>query len=453
MFATDDTIVAIATPLGRGALGIVRIGGPRSQAIAALVLDHPTPLEPRHATLTRVRDQSSRERGFDEVVVTLFTAPQSYSGEDIVEICAHGSPVVLASVLRAAQAAGARLAAPGEFTLRAFLNGKRDLIQAEAVADLIDASTPLQARVAFDQLDGTLTESIEALDALLLDLVAQLEASLDFPDEGYHFIEPSRVAHDIAAIIGRVDDLLGSATAGRMIREGATVVIAGRTNVGKSSLFNTLAGADRAIVTSIPGTTRDLVTEVIDVEGIAVTLVDTAGSRDASDAVEQAGVERASKARAVADLVLLVLDQSEPLTDVDRALIGETVRSTRVVVINKSDLDCRIDESMLPTDVVRVSAAHDKAFDTLRRAIARSLMGEERLRDAPLVTNSRHVTLLEECRGYLDAAYRAAEDDHATEEFLLTDLHAARVKLDEIAGRRTSEDVLKHIFERFCVGK
>ncbi len=245
-------------------------------------------------------------------MVTIFVAPHSYTGEDVAEISAHGSPVVLESILRRSVAAGARLAEPGEFTLRAFLHGKLDLIQAEAVADLIDAVTPLQARAAFDQLEGTLTSRIVALEDVLFDLVAKLEASLDFPDEGYHFIEPGNLATAIAAIVGGVDALLGSAARGRMLREGAQVAIVGPPNVGKSSLFNALLNANRAIVTPVPGTTRDLLTERADMRGMSVVLVDTAGIREADNEVEQEGVRRARSASSVADLVLVVLDRLPP---------------------------------------------------------------------------------------------------------------------------------------------
>ena len=274
MFATDDTIVAIATPAGRGALGVVRLSGPRARDYAGAILDCGPALQPRHATLTRVTSSDS-VAVLDEVVATFFPAPHSYTGEHVIEITGHGSPVLLQAVLQRAITAGARLAEPGEFTFRSFLNGKRDLIQAEAVADLIDAATPLQARVAFDQLEGTLTERIKAIDAQLFDLIARLEGSLDFPDEGFHFMDPAGAATGIDHLITGIDDLLKKAAVGRMVREGATVVIAGRPNVGKSSIFNILAGASRAIVTSIPGTTRDLVTETVNLDGVAVTLVDT----------------------------------------------------------------------------------------------------------------------------------------------------------------------------------
>jgi len=473
MFATDDTIVAIATPPGRGALGVVRLSGSRTTEIAGTLLACAT-LEPRHATFTRVvRRPDSAERSntgeadpaLDEVVATYFPAPHSYTGDDLVEITAHGSPVILQTIVRSAIASGARLAEPGEFTLRAFLNGRRDLVQSEAVADLIDAATPLQARVAFDQLDGTLTERIEAIDAQLFDLIARLEASLDFPDEGFHFVEPSRAAGDVGEVIAAIDALLAGARKGRLIREGVCVVIAGRPNAGKSSLFNKLAGADRAIVTAIPGTTRDLVTETIDVAGLAVTLVDTAGWRETNDVVESEGVSRGERARAVADLILLVLDRSEPLTADDRRLLDQTASMSRIVVLNKADLKVGLhDDDGAPAsvgadlqvgagDAIVVSARCDQGIDRLRDAIAFALIGDESLRDEPSISNERHITLLENCRASLCAARAAAVQENAPEEFLLADLQAARADLDEIVGRRTSEDVLKHIFERFCIGK
>ena len=452
MFSPDDTIVAIASPPGRGGIGVVRVSGPRALEIAGALITRPRPLEARRATFTRLRGARGGTGTLDEVIITAFPAPHSYTGQDVVEISAHGAPVVLHAIVRNAIGAGARLAQPGEFTLRAFLSGKLDLVQAEAVADLIAAATPLQARMAFDQLEGTLTRRIAAIDAELFDLIARLEASLDFPDEGYHFIDPAETESRIASAIDRIAALLADAASGRMIREGATVVIAGRPNVGKSSLFNVLAGHERAIVTAVPGTTRDLVTEQVDLDGLAVTLVDTAGWREATDLIEQEGVTRGVRARDVAAVVLLVVDASAGLTADDQRLLEETATARRVVVANKSDLVPAV-MPRLGRPVIAVSAATGSGIPELRRALVQALTGEETLRDTAAVSNIRHVRLLEDARDLLARARSAAASGATPEEFLLADLQGARERFDAIVGVRTPEDVLRHIFERFCIGK
>jgi tRNA modification GTPase len=450
MFSPDDTIAAIATPPGRGGLGVVRISGPEAVRIAGALLDRGGRLRVRRATLARIR-------GSDQVVATYFQAPHSYTGQDVVELSAHGSPTVLQQIVQRALAAGARLARPGEFTLRAFLNGKLDLVQAEAVADLVNSATPLQATVAFDQLEGTLTEWIAAIDRELFDMIAALEASLDFPDEGYHFISPETIAARIDAVVERIDRLLEGARRGRMIREGASVVIAGRPNVGKSSLFNALAGSDRAIVTDVPGTTRDLVSERVDIEGILVTLVDTAGARDAVEIVEREGVSRATRARSVADLVLVVLDRAAPFEADDRSLLEQTANARRIVVANKSDLASERagadDIRSASIEVVNVSAKTGDGVPGLRRRIARALAGEASAREPAAISNIRHVSLTEQAREHLLRARAGAAKGDVPEEFLLTDLHEARARFDEVVGRRTTDDLLRSIFERFCIGK
>ena len=450
MFSPDDTIVAVATPAGRGGLGVVRISGSDACEVAGRILIRDKPLQPRHATFTRVRaSDTDAQRPVDEVIATWFPAPRSYTGEHVVELSTHGSPVILRQVLERAIDAGARLARPGEFTLRAFVNGKMDLIQAEAVADLIDAVTPLQARVAFDQLEGTLTAKIAAVDTRLLDLVARLEASLDFPDEGYHFIEPKAIACAVTSVIEDLDGLLKSSARGRIIREGATVVIAGRPNVGKSSLFNALVGHSRAIVTETAGTTRDLVTETCDIDGLRVTLVDTAGVRDTTDRIEIEGVWRGTRAREVADLIVVVLDAAEPLMPDDARLLTETTNRARVIVANKSDQAA----AWRSEDAVCVSATSGDGLDALRRMIVAALGGGEPLRDSSTITNVRHTALIQQARTNLAHARVAAEQEGMSEEFILADLHAARASLGEVVGTHTSEDVLQHIFERFCIGK
>lgn len=455
MLAPDDTIVAVATPPGRGGLGIVRLSGSDAVRIAEGLLASRTPLRPRVATFATLSGPlNGPPIARDEVVATWFRRPASYTGEDVVEISAHGSPVVLQSIVRRAIDAGARLARPGEFTLRAFLHGKRDLVQSEAVADLIEAATPVQAAAACDQLTGALTGRIAAIDEALFDLIARLEASLDFPDEGYHFVEPDRVVDEVRVLVDRIDALLADAERGRMIREGATVVIAGRTNVGKSSVFNALAGAERAIVTDVPGTTRDLITERVDIDGVCVTLVDTAGDRETDDRVEREGLARGGRARAVADLVLVVLDRSSALTADDETVLSQTSGTRRLVVLNKSDCDATIHSVGDSADaVIAVSATRGDGIPALRAAIAAALCGGDPSRDPVLISNTRHVTLLREARASLHNALQAAGAAHVPEEFLLQDLQGARMALDEVRGIRTSEDILRHIFERFCIGK
>jgi tRNA modification GTPase len=477
VFSTTDTIVAIATPPGRGGIGVVRLSGTEAHAIAQRLTMHDDAFEPRHATFTKVRletDAATEVRlkadapydtvltdasrsyvasGFsrtssdpiDHAIVTFFPAPASYTGDDVVEISAHGSPVVLRAIVAAAIDSGARHAEPGEFTLRAFLNGRIDLMQAEAVADLIDAATPLQARAAFDQLEGTLTCTIREIDATLFDVIARLEASVDFPEEGYHFVEPDAIAREIDGVLAKTRALLDEGRRGRLIREGVQVAIVGRPNVGKSSLFNALVGASRAIVTDVPGTTRDLVTEAIDLDGVRVTLVDTAGLREATDAIEAEGVARSKQSTGVADLVLQVVVDDDP----------QAIGARQLIVQNKSDL-LSTPQTFGPT-TLRISARTGDGLDDLRRAIVAELTDGSAapLRDRPSITNVRHIALVQRAHDALERARAAASaaGGALSEEFVLADLQEARAALEEITGRRAPDDLLAHIFERFCVGK
>ncbi|MGH9143382.1 MAG: tRNA uridine-5-carboxymethylaminomethyl(34) synthesis GTPase MnmE [Vicinamibacterales bacterium] len=452
-FSTQDTIVAIATAPGRGGIGVVRLSGPDALTVARTIISRQQPLQPRRATFSKVRlPDVARESDsggastaeIDQVVVTFFPLPASYTGEDVVELSAHGSPVVLRSIVEAAIARGARPAEPGEFTLRAFLNGRIDLMQAEAVNDLIDAVTPLQARAAFDQLDGTLTRAIGGIDAALFDLIARLEASVDFPEEGYHFVAPGALACAIDELIGRTSALLGDAHQGRMIREGLQIAIVGAPNAGKSSVFNALAGAARAIVTDVPGTTRDLVTEVVDIEGLRVTLVDTAGLRESTDPVEAEGIARARQSIAVADLVLLVEDQSLPRS-------GRPLSTSKVLcVANKIDLP----PTWYDDAAVQVSATTGDGIAELRRRIVVAL-DVELSSDRPAITNVRHIALVRRAHRALMRARAAAlpEGGSLSEEFVLADLADARGAFEEVNGRRAPEQLLAHIFSRFCIGK
>ncbi len=445
MFSTADTIVAIATPPGRGAIGIVRLSGPAAASIASSLTARAKPFEPRHATFASVSAGVIR----DNVVVTWFPAPASYTGDDVVEIGAHGSAVVLEAIVSRALAEGARLAAPGEFTLRSFLNGKIDLTQAEAIADLIDAATPLQARAAFDQLSGTLTQKVAKIDAELFDLMARLEASVDFPDEGYHFIDPGVATSAIGGLVAQIDAILASAQRGRLVREGAQVVIVGQPNVGKSSLFNVLVGSHRAIVTDIAGTTRDLLTEVVNLRGLRVTLVDTAGLGEGRDPVEREGIARARQAMQVADAVLLVCDD-ETAWENTKAVLNDVPSGKIVLVSSKTDL---ANGWCLPGSV-SLSAVTGVGLDELVTRIHAAL-GNEPMEDTPAVSNLRHIDLLERAKSVLVTAAIAVDDAGAShsEEFVLADLQEARLLLEAVTGRRSSDELLIHIFERFCVGK
>jgi tRNA modification GTPase len=482
-FDTRDTIVAIATPPGRGGIGVVRVSGPDAHPIARALITHTADLEPRHATLTTVRlkpdttyevpasetsDAAPASKtspadsrtpattevvsGFsrtsddvrDHAIVTYFPAPASYTGDDVVELSAHGSPVVLRAIVAAAIDRGARAAEPGEFTLRAFLNGRIDLMQAEAVADLIDAATPLQARAAFDQLEGTLTRAIAGIDAGLFDLIARLEASVDFPDEGYHFVEPGAVARALDDLLAQTGALLAGARRGRLIREGLQVAIVGNPNVGKSSLFNALLGANRAIVTDRPGTTRDLVTEMLDLDGLRLTLVDTAGLREATDPAEIEGVERSRQAVAVADAIVHVIDDDN---------VPEPGGANRLIVRNKIDLS-PASHARAVAGVIAVSARTGDGLSQLRERLGHVLDADAQ-RERADITNVRHVALVERAHAALQRARTASmsETGAMPEEFVLADLQDARAAFEEITGRRTSEQLLAHIFARFCVGK
>lgn len=449
MYSPDDTIVAIATPTGHGGIGVVRVSGPGATALPEALTRLTAPLEHRKATLARI---FTGETAIDRAVLTFFPAPHSYTGEDVLEISAHGSPVVLRAIVAACMQAGARLAEPGEFTFRAYLLGRIDLVQAEAVRDLIDAVTPRQARAAFDQLDGTLTTRIGEIDRQLFDLSARLEASLDFADEGYHFIDEAGAARAIEAAAAAIDDLLAGAATGRILRDGAQVAIVGRPNAGKSSLFNRLAGSARSIVTEIAGTTRDLVTETMDLGGVPVTVVDTAGLRSRpADAIEAEGMARAHGARRVADLVVVVLDRSRPLSSDDHTLIEETSDGPRVIVANKSDLPSAWEAARID-GAIEVSAMSGAGIDRLRSAIVAALGAGESLRDVPAVTNLRHAELLTRARTSLGRAASAAAAG-TPEEFVAADVQDARTRLEEVTGARTPDDVLHAIFERFCIGK
>src|ERR1022692_2937243 len=341
----DDTIVAIATPLGHGGIGVVRLSGAEARAIARpmLRLAQGCDLEPGRAHFGELIDPATGDR-IDEVVVTYFAKPHSYTTDDLVEISCHGSPVVLRHLVEMALSRGARLAEPGEFTMRAFLNGRIDLAQAEAVRDLIDSQTLYQAQVAARQLEGALSKRLQPIKQKLVELVAVMEAGVDFAEDDVSVIPDAQILDRIAEVHAPLHELLASFAYGKVVHEGLTLAIVGRPNVGKSSLFNCLVEHERAIVTATPGTTRDLVTETVSIGGIPVRLVDTAGIRDALDEAESIGVRKSMEALADADIVLVVLDISEFAAGdftPDRELLEKTHRRPRILVGNKSDLLCR----------------------------------------------------------------------------------------------------------------
>jgi tRNA modification GTPase len=450
MFSTTDTIAAIATPPGPGGLGVVRLSGPEAQRIAAALLARTEPLRPRFATFATVRDP--RGAAIDTAIVTLFLAPHSYTTEDVVEISVHGSPVILRAVLEATLAHGARLARPGEFTFRAYLHGRLALTQAEAVADLIEAATPRQARLAYDQLDGSLATRIRDIEATLFDLMARLEASLDFPDEGYHFITPAEILQEIEGVRGAIERLLDGAATGRIVREGATVVLAGVPNSGKSTLFNAILGYPRSIVTAIPGTTRDLVSETVEIGGVPVRLTDTAGLRESADLVEQEGIARTEGASGSAELTVRVLDRTFDLSK--QLNTWKSVGGNQHVwAVNKNDSDGWSRSDLDGRPLVEVSALRGTGIDRLKTAIADALLGRTESLDEPAVTNVRHIQLLRTAAAALEGLQRTIKDGSPPEEFLLEDLSRARSAFDELSGRRGAEDILERIFQRFCIGK
>ena len=456
----DDTIVAIATPTGRGGIGVVRLSGAEATTIAIpmLRLSHAQGLQPNRAHFGELIDPATGDR-IDEVVATFFAKPHSYTTDDIVEISCHGSPVVLHHVVEMALARGARLAEPGEFTMRAFLNGRIDLTQAEAVRDLIDSQTLYQAQVAARQLEGALSKRLQPIKQKLVDLIAVMEAGIDFAEDDISVIADEQILERIGAVHGLLEQLLASFAYGKVVHEGLTLAIVGRPNVGKSSLFNRLVEHERAIVTATPGTTRDLVTETVSIGGIPVRLVDTAGIRDSLDEAESIGVRKSLEALADADIVLVVLDASHPPADAaarrrDTELISLVARRLAVVVQNK--IDAIATAPLVPgggLPVVMTSALTGQGVDHLRATILRLAGGDGASQpENGFLTNVRHQKLVQDSIAALDAA-TAAVPRKTPHEMLLMDLYNALRPLDEITGATTADDILNLIFSSFCIGK
>ena len=492
----DDTIVAIATPAGRGGIGVVRLSGPESKIIAArmLRLAGGRGLEPGRAHFGELLEIESGER-IDEVVATYFSAPHSYTTDDVVEISCHGSPVVLRRVLEMAMAQGARLAEPGEFTQRAFLNGRLDLTQAEAVRDLIDAQTLYQAKVAARQLKGSLSHALAPVKDKLMALIARMEAGIDFAEDDVAVMPAEQTLAAIGVVSATLRALESSFAFGKVVHEGLTLAIVGRPNVGKSSLFNRLVERERAIVTAMPGTTRDLVSETVALGGIPVRMVDTAGIREALkqeelkqedakqedarrtlDEAEIIGIRRSMEALADADLVLVVLDATEldigeldstaGVSQVDRELLADVAERAAIVVLNKADLCAQNREregaalgpasafgpasAKLPS--VHTSALTGEGIPRLREEILRVVRGSVAEESGALLTNLRQQSQVHAALAALDAAAESVRNA-VPAEMVLLDLYNALHALDELTGATTADDVLNLIFSTFCIGK
>ena len=446
-----DTIVAVATPPGRGGIGIVRISGSRSRAIAETILQlpHAGHWEPWRARLAHLVDAEGRI--LDEVVATFFEKPRSYTAEDVIELACHGSPVVLRHALERVLASGARLAEPGEFTLRAYLNGRIDLPQAEAVRDLIEATTLYQARVAAQQAGGSVSRRIAPYKEQLLELIALLEAGIDFAEDDVSVAPTAETLRRLEPVRQGVEQLAASFAYGHIVRDGLTLAIAGRPNVGKSSLFNRLLEQNRAIVTDIPGTTRDLVSETAAIAGIPVKLYDTAGIRESTELVESLGIERSYQAMADADVTLVVIDLSQTTTPADRDLIAHASRQGRWILVgNKCDLPCAADDL---TGMVPVSALTGAGIPQLRDAILETVAPKGAWdHETSFITSVRHEQLLRQSAEYLEKARNAATAG-IPHEMLLLDLYAALGPLDAVTGATTADDILNRIFSTFCIGK
>ena len=463
-----DTIAAISTPPGRGGIGIVRLSGPQAASIAVQLVRLRHPLEHAHARLADVldgadenpaRDEATR---IDEALVTFFAAPNSYTAEDLVEIAAHGSPVVLELLLRRALALGARLAEPGEFTQRAFLSGRLDLTQAEAVRDLIDAQTLTQARQAASQMGGALSHRVAPVKEALVELVALLEAGIDFAEDDLDVTPQQEISRRIAELTPPLAALEASFARGRIVHDGLTLAIVGRPNAGKSSLFNRLVERDRAIVTATPGTTRDLVTERISIGGIPIELVDTAGLREGPhaniDEIELLGIHRSREALADAALVLIVLDATQQLNDEEHRLLAAVESRPAIVAVNKSDLLDQHQEAGAPgldfetgESTISTSALTGEGIAELREKILALATGGAAAEPGMLTNLRQHQAVTTALAALADAATaNAAAIPH---EMILLDLYRALWALDSLTGQTTPDDILNLIFSTFCIGK
>ena len=480
----EDTICAIATPIGEGGVGIVRISGPHSLEYASRVvtLRSGRSLEDiRSHTLclgelsVSLNQKNSLRTGsgptpLDQIMIVVMRAPKSYTGEHVVEMHCHGGQLILSTLCEAVIREGARLAEPGEFTKRAFLNGRMDLVQAEAVIDTIRATTAASLRVAQEQLRGRLSTKIERMRTELIRVLARLEAGMDFVEEDIAFISRDEVNHSLRVVCNEITELVSTADEGRLLREGVITAIIGKPNVGKSSLLNLLLDKDRAIVSSIPGTTRDILEESLNIQGIPIRLIDTAGLRKTADSLEAEGIRRTTEAIAQADMVLIVLDGSQDLTSEDVKLLNDNCSGKTLVVINKADLPVVVVESdvlakaegnakseistaAVPLRIIRVSAKTGQGLDKLREEIRNVIPGISlESNHSLLITRLRHKTALVRAQEALANCIHAQSQD-LSGECLALDLRVALDALGEIVGVVSTDDILDCIFQEFCIGK
>jgi tRNA modification GTPase len=448
-----DTIVAVATPPGRSAIAVIRLSGPQSLDIAqALVHDDSFTPDPAHVVLKDLKTDDGEV--MDQALITFFKTPHSFTGEDMLEISCHGSPVAVRKLLDRIQQLDARFAGPGEFTMRACRNGKMNLSQAEAIRDLINARTTAAAQQATRQLKGELSNALSVGKQQLIDIIVKLESALEFVEDDLPQLQRSAVLDEIAIVQNTIEKLASTYQTGHLLRDGIRVALVGRPNVGKSSLFNMLLSRDRAIVTELPGTTRDSLTESIAINGIPVTLTDTAGIRDAGDRIEAIGVERTHRAMADADLLVVVIDVSTSVQAEDREVLERAVNSRHVIAFNKSDLPAAAEnnETVNGSKVVHVSAVTGAGLSDLSAAILEPFGTVDSESVGLLVTDSRHYDLLTRAAAALDQSASLMKES-ASEELVLVGLHNALSYLGEITGETTTDEILGRIFSSFCIGK
>ena len=458
-----DTIAAIATARGEAGIGIVRVSGSLALPIASELFRSPrtvslTELPTHTLTYGHIVDAATSDEVIDEVLLGIMHAPKTYTGEDIVEFNCHGGMVTLTAVLDLVVKSGARIAEPGEFTKRAFLNGRLDLAQAEAVAELIASKTDLSRKIAIEALAGRLSDTVNRLSDRLASLLAEIEASIDFPEEDLDFMKIEAQLETARAVQSDLVALLETATEGRIITEGVNVAILGKPNVGKSSLLNALVGTKRAIVTDTPGTTRDTIEEAVNIGGIPLKLIDTAGIRQTTDIVEQQGVERSKAVLGRAELLLLMFDASQPLNDADLDLLQTAQLSKAILILNKIDLPVVTPSAVLLAHcpkkrIVETVIPESKGLDNLKAAVCEELLGGESIiGESPIVTNARHQEALRRANEGLNYAIESLENGMPP-DLVAVDLRISLDGLGDIVGKTTTEDILDRIFSQFCVGK